>query len=264
MKRLLLKAIVMVLSLLTVTAAPSPLQAQTVAGYALVSPGPGVDTATGLTGIRVYETFGFKEDNFSSQSETAAAQMTTTALLFVNISKANNRDTGICITNPGSSGGVVTMTLKNELGITASIKSLVMSSSQQITQFVSELFASQGISDEFTGTLSFSSTVPVAIVALRFSGQSFTMEEISNLSPATPAGLAGSLVIPNFVTGGGWGTQLIFVNTRATPTSVRVDLFTSNGSRMTATLNGTTGTTFFAPLIEGFGVEIIGPSNSPF
>ncbi len=245
-----------------------------VSGYALVTPGPGLGTTTGFAGLLVFETFGFKGANFSNQSEIPAPQMTTTALLFLNMSKLNNRDTGIAITNPGNNTGVVTMTMKDDLGIVVSIKDVVIEARQQIAQFVTQLFADQpGIPSEFIGTLSISSTIPVAIVALRFSGQSFSAEQLSSMSQPTPVppiiggqgqGSGDAFIIPNFVVGGGWGTQIVIVNASTTATSVRVDLFSSNGDPMTATLNGTTGTTFISSQIEAAGVAVIGPSSSPF
>ncbi len=273
-----LKRIVFLVSLLALATPTTKLWAQTnsaVSGYALVTPGPGLGTSTGFTGLLVFETFGFKGANFSNQTEILAPQMTTTALLFLNMSKLNNRDTGIAITNPGNNTGVVTMTMKNDLGIVVSIKDVVIGARQQIAQFVTQLFADQpGIPSEFIGTLSISSSIPVAIVALRFSGQSFTAEQLSNLSQPSPVpsgiisgqgqGTGAAFIIPNFVVGGGWGTQIVIVNTSTTATSVRVDLFSSNGDPMTATLNGTTGTTFISSQIEAAGVAVIGPSSSPF
>ncbi len=246
-------------------------QSSTVIGYAVVSPGPG--STPGLGSLRVFETFGFQQGSVAGQSETPAAQMTTTALLFVNISRSLGRDTGVAIANPDVVSGQLTLTLTNDIGVIVTIKTIIISSRQQISTFVSQLFADRPVPAEFTGTLAISSSIPVAVVALRFRGPAFTVETPSGLSSPTPVpqiipgvGSNDSFIFPNFVVGGGWSSQIVVINTGSTPTSVRVDLFSSGGNPMTATLNGITASTFVDFPIRAFGVVVISPPEavSPF
>ena len=163
------------------------------------------------------------------------------------------------------------MTLYRSDGIIAALKIIQVPGRQQIAQLVTQLFSGQpGIPREFVGTLSLTSSDPVAIAALRFRGVSFSTETLSQLSAPTPVppivpGISGggsSFLLPNFVLGGGWATEIIIVNTSTSPTAVRLDLFSANGGPLNATLNGVTGSSFADFNILAGGVLVIAPLDS--
>src|SRR5262249_52664806 len=83
----------------------------------------------------------------------------------------------------------------------------------------------------FQGTFTFSSSVPVAVIALR----GFTNQRSEFLMSTLPvADLSATVsntttVLPHFADGGGWRTQIILVNPTDSPMTGNVSLFTSSG-----------------------------------
>ncbi len=244
-------------------------------GYAVISTGSGISGTS--ASLQIFEIFGFPQAGIFERAEVPAAQMTTSALLLVTTSNTLGRNTGIAISNPGFSLAQVDMTLRRNDGIIVAIKTILVPSKSQISQLLTQIFSDRpGLLTEFTGTLSLVSSQPVAIVALRFRDNAFSTETVSGLSAPSPVppvviGVGAgsqSFILPNFVSGGGWATEIVILNAGNTPTSVRLDLFSSNGSPMTASLNGLTGSTFDGLTIQAGGVLIIAPldsqGNSPF
>ncbi len=257
-------------------AGPSPSVAANVVtflgGYAVVTPVTG--TATDLL---VTQIFGFTQGFVSSQTEAAAPQLTTSALLFVNFSQRLGRDVGLAIVNPGNTEARMTMTLRRDDGIMVGAPLTVfVPPRSQVAQFVTQFFSSQlGLPAEFTGTLSMISNSPVAMYASRFRGSSFATETLMQLSEPSPlpqivpgVGGTGGVLLADFVQGDGWSTQFILVNKGLSDMTVRLDLFTPKGDPMTVTLNGASGTTFPNLRIRAGGVLVVAPldikGDSPF
>src|SRR5262249_11428579 len=92
--------------------------------------------------------------------------------------------------------------------------------------------------------------VPIGITALRGYGNErsdflITTLPVLGLDPLTPT----PLVFPQFADGGGWKTQVILVNPTGSTLTGSLEFFsqgsgTTAGTRMTVTVNGTTGQTF--------------------
>src|SRR6266571_112318 len=86
---------------------------------------------------------------------------------------------------------------------------------------------------DFTGTLALTSSGgPVSVVGLRFRGANFSTLPVTNLStvaalPALANGIggAGAILLPQFVAGGRWATEIDIANVGATDVTVRLDLF---------------------------------------
>jgi hypothetical protein len=140
----------------------------------------------------------------------------------------------------------------------------------QSAQFVTQLFAGHlPPKGDFDGTLFVSSTVPVAMVGLRFRGENFSTIPVTVLSAtaavpviSTGIGGMGSLILPQFADGGGWATEIVLSNSGG-PLTVRVDIFKQDGSPMTVTLNGVTASSFTGLVIPQGGLLILAPRNSP-
>lgn len=135
-----------------------------VVGYAVVTPLSG-----SATDLQLSQTFGFVQGSTLLQAGTAAPPLTTSALLFVNTSDRLARNVGLAIANPDSREAVVTMTLRRDDGLMVGVPTTIFVPARfQLTQFITEFFSKQStVPAELTGTLSISSSIPVAILAVR-------------------------------------------------------------------------------------------------
>jgi hypothetical protein len=100
------------------------------------------------------------------------------------------------------------------------------------------------------GTLTFTSSVPVGVIAVH----SFTNERGEFLMTALPvsditATSSNAIVLPHFVDGGGWTTQVVLTNSSDAPVSGIVQFYGpgvtgQSAPLLTMTVDGTTGSTF--------------------
>jgi|GEM_PF-3277806 len=232
-------------------------------GYAIATP------SSSPSGLVVFETFGQKEGNATTQAGVLPANMTTDALLFVRSDNNLTRNLGVAITNPGSTDANLTLTLRRADGSIVTTKILLVLAMHQTSQFVTELFSgTPEVNNGFNGTLAITSDTPVAIVGLRFRGVNFSTLPVTNLSPAMPVPListgiggAGAVILPQFATGGGWETEIVIVNAGSSTLTVRVDLFKSDGTPLTTTLNGQSASSFMGLVIPAGGVLVLSPGN---
>jgi hypothetical protein len=195
------------------------------------------------------------------------------ALLPIDVSRTLLRNIGIAIANPNSGPANVTMTLNNSDGTQRTSTTLTIATRQQIAKLVTELFLVGSSSTqslvpaEFTGTLVIAAAIPVSIVGARLRGSDFSILPPTDRSPGNnpvPAiisgvGGLGAVVLTQFVTGGGWTTETEIVNTTANNLTVRMDVFAPDGSPLTVTLNGITGSSFTNLTVPVNGILKIAP-----
>ena len=240
-------------------------------GYAVVSVTGGLNPMDGIAGkLMVYETFGWRSQVPALQAAVLPATLTTRTVLLASADTRFSRDVGVGITNPGSTDASVTMTLRDARGNVASTRTLTVAARQQTSAFIGEFFAnSPAIPSQFDGTLTLTSTTPVAIVALRFTGTKFTTIPITSLSP--PAGLpvitpgtggSGAALLPLFVADGGWAAEIVALNNLTVPIVVRIDLFKRDGSPLVTILNHQSGSSFQDLVIPPGGIVMFSPRNA--
>jgi hypothetical protein len=100
------------------------------------------------------------------------------------------------------------------------------------------------------GTFTFTSSVPVSVIAIRgYTNESneFLMTTLPVVPLAAPA--SQTVIIPHFTDGGGWTTQIVLVNPTDQRINGSVQLFsqgtpTAAGSAVTITLNGQAASSF--------------------
>jgi hypothetical protein len=231
-------------------------------GYAVV-------TSSSTTGMVVFETFGLKKGQETTQAGVLPPDMTTNAVMFVDSNGKLSRNLGVAVVNPSSSKATVTLTLRKEDGAVLGTTTLDVPAHEQTSRFVTELFSSQSVPSDVTGMLSITSATPVAVIGLRFRGANFSTLPVTNLSTssavptiATGVGGAGAVLLPQFASGGGWATEIVIANTGAASMTVRVDLFKSDGTALTATLNGESASSFTNITVPAGGVKVLAPRNS--
>ncbi len=236
-------------------------------GYAVVTP-----TSSANTGLVVFETFGEAHGNDSTQAGVLPSDMTTRAMLFVSTNGRLSRNLGVAIANPDPlNAATVTLLLRDANGnlITPAGATVTVPAKNQVSRFVTELFANQpSVPKNLTGTLEITSSIPVAVVGLRFRGSNFSTLPATSLSGpfgmpviSTGVGGTGAIILAQFASGGGWATQMVLSNTGSADLVVRVDLFQNNGTPLVATLNGKSGSSFTSINIPKGGVVVLSPGN---
>jgi len=187
----------------------------------------------------VFETFGLKRGDETTQAGIIPSGLTTRALLFVNTSPSLSRDIGLAIANPGNTAANVTLGLTDQNGESVGTKSITVSARQQTPQFVTQLFSAlPSATNNLTGVLTLSSDVPVAAVGLRFRGANFSTLPLTNLSPsasvpqiATRIGGPGAVVLPQYAIDGGWSSEIVIMNTGSQLLQANLAAFKPDGSR---------------------------------
>jgi hypothetical protein len=237
-------------------------------GYAVVTPAS--FSTNGTNNLVVFETFGLREGLGATQAGVLPPDLTTNALLFVDSDGALQKNLGVAIVNPNGSNENVTLTLRGSDGHTLGSTTVSVPSHQQISKFITELFASQSaVPKNVTGTLAVTSTDPVSVIGLRFRGSNFSTLPITNLAntgtvPALGTGIGGpgAVLLPQFAAGGGWATELVIVNDGTSSMTVRVDLFKQDGTPLSTALNNQPAASSYPNIvIPAGGVFVLAPRN---
>jgi len=251
-------------------------------GYFIITPEPNSSVPT-LTA-----TFGLLSAGVvQSQAGMFPGSMTTDVSLFIEVIPAIARNLGVAIANPGSVINVLTITLRDTNGnVVGTPTTVALRPREQVARFVDELLSREAIGSGFQGSLRVQSSVPFALIGLRFSGAEFSTIPAAQISTAggvpsrilTAGSTASSpftgtvggnfaVMLPQFAIGGGWATQIALVNNGNVSASGRVDIFDALGNPMPAKLNGTTQSTFTYSIPAG-GTFVLAPrdvnAQSPF
>jgi hypothetical protein len=156
---------------------------------------------------------------------------------------------GIAIANPSNQTATVNFHLTNSSGVDAVTSNISISANKQIAKFLTESPFNSGTL--FLGAFTFTSDVPVAVVALRGYVNErnellWTTLPVTDLS-ATPA--TDTVYLPHFADGSGWTTQIVLVNPTDSEIAGKVQFFspgsdTLPGSPIAVTINGQVSTIF--------------------
>jgi len=196
-------------------------------GFAVVTPITG-----GKLALSVTETFTERLAGNLLQSTVQPSPLTTLTSMVVNSDPTSAQNTGIAILDPFDVPANVTLSLVDPQGVIIGARTVIIERRQQRSRFLTELFAGvPELTKSFTGQLFISSDVPVAVLALAFSGPFFTAVPATQLSgniSFTADNLDGALLLPQVASGGGWVSTITIANTSILPQSVRIDFFDSN------------------------------------
>lgn len=241
-------------------------------GYAIVTP------SNGSGGLAAFATFGMTRtlgSGMMGSSETMQAgmlpaQMTTNATLFVSILSAFHRELGLAMVNPSSSNAVLTLTLRDSAGAVLGSRNVNLTARQQTSVFIGDLFSARSNPlDDVTGTLSVSSSIPVALAPLRFRGLVFSMIPLWTASASSPVpqrdtgvGGPGALIFPHFAQGGGWSVEIVLANSSASAMNVRVDFYGQDGNPLKVRMNNDSRSSFTNIAIPAGGVTVLAPKEA--
>src|SRR5215831_10262111 len=174
---------------------------------------------------------GFRQnDILVSEAGVAASSLIQSGRVYAEISGPVN--TGLAITNPNSQPATVSFyfVFSGDADIFAR-GSTTITPNGQVARFLNEPPFNGPSGLVFQGTFTFSSSVPIAVIALR----GFTNERGEFLITALPVvdldapSPAGTIAIPHFANGGGWKTQIVLVNPSDRAQAGTVQFFDPSG-----------------------------------
>jgi len=203
-----------------------------------------IDYQTGGTGTPALAAEAENNSVLLSQAGAAAIVETRSGMFHVDIGPTIN--TGVAIANESSSLATINYSLTDAQGTTVKQGTLALSASKQVSGFLNAppYNAPMG----FTGTFSFTSDVPIAVIATR----NFTNERNEFLFSTQPVATTVPTVdplLPMFADGGGWKTRIILTNESSSPMAGNLEFFgqgspTAAATPLTLTVNGQTGVIF--------------------
>jgi len=154
-------------------------------------------------------------------------------------------NTGIAIANPGPQPANITFSFTNNVdGTESAPAALTIPAGGQLARFLDQ--------DPFKGhkplqgALTFSSNVPVSVIALRGltnERNEFLISTLPVINTVT-APVTSQIVLPHFADGTGWTTSVLLVNPTDAAITGTVQFLNQNGTATQMTANGTTATSF--------------------
>ncbi len=212
------------------------------AGYARILPGAGTATPSGLA------IFSLRQNNtLVSEAAVPASTLLTSGRIYAEV--GGGADTGLAIANPNSQTATITFYFTDANGVSTAVSTTPIGANAQIAKFLSGPPFNGGSAVQ--GSFSFTSNVPVAVVALR----GFTNERSEFLMTTLPvtdllaAPSTDSILFPHFADGDGFTTQFVLVNPGDTTLTGSIQFYdkgtdTTPGQVLTRTVDGVSGTTF--------------------
>jgi hypothetical protein len=178
--------------------------ATTVVGYARVQPSSST-TPAGLVYLQSRQ-----NDVLVAETGVPGANTLLSGRTFIEFNGTIN--TALAFANPNPAPVIVSLGITDQFGNDLGVNGFTLAANEQIARFVTE--APFNVRASFAGTMTFTATAPIAVVALRtlVNEQSqflFTTETVTPLP--TPLSL-GTQIIPHFADAGGWRTRLTLVN----------------------------------------------------
>jgi len=238
-------------------------------GYAVITP-----AVPGTTGLIASETLVQTRAQDVFQVGVFPSNLATNVLLPVQISASLAKTLGVAIANPNNIAANITLTLRRADGTQFTTATISVLARQQTAKLLTEIFpppppgsftTQVPIPAEFIGTLLITSTSPVSILGLNFRGPNYStilvtdLASANNLMPVISPNVGGSgaVLFPQFVTGGGWSSEIAITNTSSVSMTVRLDVFTQTGGPLSLTLNGQTGSSFTNLVIPANGILVM-------
>ena len=164
------------------------------------------DSNTGVSGFAIFD---LRQDNaLVSETAVAATGLRTTGRVYAEINSPGT--TGLAIANPNAEPAVLNFYFTDSAGTDFGQGSVTIPIGGQFTRFLNEEPFNAGAT--FRGSFTFTSSLPVSAIALlgftneRGIFMTTTLTVIDLQSIETPS------ILPQFVDGGGWSTDLILMN----------------------------------------------------
>jgi glucose/arabinose dehydrogenase len=177
--------------------------------------------------------FGYQQRGvLVSEASVPAVRATSAGRLIAEV--GSNVNTGVALANPNDEAAAISFYFTDSSGTNFRNGTLVIPPKQQIAAFLNEAPFDAGSS--VFGTFSFTSSVPIAVLALRGiinerADFLITTLPVVDLDSSTPSGT----IISHFASGGGWTTQVILINPSDLPISGNAQFLNRSGQLIQAT-----------------------------
>ncbi len=213
--------------------------AEPISGYSRIQSPSG---STLPSGVAIFD----RLNNGVLVSETGIPASTPLKAGRLYIEVAGAVSTGIALVNPNPSTATVEFFYTDSSGANLGAGITDIQPNSQIVTFLDQGPFQTFTGSTFRGTLSFTSTVPIGVVALRtytnangdFLMSSLPVIDISAM-PNT-----GTAVLPHFADGAGWFTQILLVNPTEATLSGTAQFLNDNGAATNVAVGGQVGSTF--------------------
>jgi len=206
-------------------------------GYTIIQPAAGTASPAGVA------IFDFRTNNvLVSETGVPASPLLQGGRIYAEVSGAVN--TGLAIANPNNEAATISFFFTDGNGTDFGSGTTTIGPNGQIAKFLNEVPFNSG--SNVHGTFSFSSDIPVAVIALRGltnDRNEFLITTLPVVDISTPPA-ALPITLPQFADGGGWTTQIILVNPGDSAASGNIRFTDANGQSVTLTANGQTLDTF--------------------
>ena len=196
-------------------------------GYARARP----TVSTAPTGVAI---FGLRQNNvLITEAGVPGVTAMTSGRTYAEVGGAIN--TGLAFANPNSASVVVTFSLTDQFGFDRGQSSFTLNPNAQIARFLNE--QPFNVTSGFIGTLTFTSTAPIGVIALRTlvnerSEFLVTTQSIASL----PGNISASpIVLPHFADGAGWKTKVVLVNATDATITGAIEFFGEGSASAPAT-----------------------------
>ncbi len=166
------------------------------------------DEGSTPSGIAIYQLWN-SDDVLISETAVPAAALIQEGRIFAEVDGPVN--TGLAIANPNERPATISFNFTNGDGVDSVHGSFQLRAGQKTAKFLNESPFNSG--SFVSGTFTFTSSVPIAVIAIR----GFTNEEDEFLMTTLPIAPRSSkasdtVYFPHFTDGDGWATQVVLVN----------------------------------------------------
>jgi len=204
-------------------------------GYARISPDQGNAAPAGIA-IIGYRTGGV----LVSEAGVPASESISSGRIHVEIDGAVN--TGIAMANPNDQDSSISFYFTDTAGVDFGHGSFVLKANSQISAFLNEL--PFNASAPASGTFTFTSSKPVAVIALRGIRNERSEFLITTLTVSRIGAAASGSVLPHFADGAGWTSQIVLTNVTDQELTGRIQFLDPQSGVWNMTVNGTSASVF--------------------
>lgn len=231
-------------------------------GYSRIQPDSGNTTPSGVA------VFGFRQNNvLVTEAGVPASPLIRQGRIYAEVNGPLN--TGLAIANPNSQTAVISFHFTNAAGVDFGSGTFDIPANNQQSKFLDQPPFSGGSAVQ--GTLSFSSNVPVSVIALRTlvneQGE-FLITTLPVVDTSVSAG-TGTQFIPHFAEGEGWTTQILLINPTDAAMTGTVQFFsqgsgsTTAGTAMNVSIGGQVNSSFAYSVPRRSSVKLATAGTAP-
>lgn len=180
------------------------------------------------------------------QASVGATTPTTSGRIYTEV--GGGVDTGVAIANPNSSPVTVTFYFTDAAGANSPAGTFPIGANSQMSAFVTQAPFNGGAS--LSGTMTFTSSLPIAVIALR-GLLNERGEFLMTTLPVTSLSASPSTTqyMPHFADGDGWKTQVVLINSTDAATTGTVQFYSTGsasiaGAPLALNVNGQVAVAF--------------------